>query len=115
MIPEGKQQIFIEAMYKEPIEGIPFSNTGITVAVSKYIPEGEDALHTELDKLVTKLGEEYSAKLKKEMKKMRDAILSQRGEELDAIRVELDKKYKGYIEELRAEIIKLKKQIKDAV
>jgi len=98
-IPEGKEQVYVEAVYKEPIEGIPFSNVGLTVGVSKYIDEG--TVEKELDSIIQRLVKEYFGKLATEIKSTRNTLI-------DQVRVELDEKYKGYIKELKEEIIKLK-------
>jgi len=101
-IPEGKIQIYVEAVYKEPIVGIPFSNTGLTVAVSKYINEGE--LTTELDEQIQRLAKEYFGKLSSE-------IRSTRNDMIDTLRIELSKEYDKKLQLAKEEIIKLRKQI----
>ena len=101
-IPEGKIQIYVEAVYKEPIDGIPFSNTGLTVAVSKYINEGE--LTTELDEQIQRLAKEYFGKLSSE-------IRSTRNDMIDTLRIELSKEYDKKLQLAKEEIIKLRKQI----
>jgi hypothetical protein len=105
-IPEGKEQIYVEAVYKEPIEGIPFSNLGLTVGISKYINEGEVA--EELDKTIQRLVKEYFDRLATEIKDTRNDLI-------DKVRVEIAGEYdakldlaKDMIKELREENKKLK-------
>ncbi len=100
-IPEGKEMIWSEATYKEPIEGIPYSNVGLTVGRAIYIPEGMKGQEKLLDEAVDRLAKEKFAKLKED-------ILTTRNEMLDEIRVELEKKYGKTIEDLQEEIKILK-------
>ncbi len=102
-IPEGKEQIYVEAVYKEPIEGIPFSNVGLTVGVSKYIDQGE--IEKELDGQIQRLVKEYFDKLASEVK-------STRNEMMDKLRVELDKEYADKLKEAKRIILEQREQIK---
>ena len=104
-IPEGKQQIYVEATYKEPIEGVPFSNVGITVGVSKYIDDKPGEIEKIIAENTQKAVERYTAKLQ-------EAMLKGRNEVVDNLRVELDKKYAENIKALKDEVIKLRKQLK---
>jgi len=99
IIPEGKEMIWAEAVYKEPIEGIPFSNTGLTVGVSKYIDIGEEA--NALDKLTQRLVKEYFDKLA-------DSIKSTRNEMMDKIRAEVSVEKDEIIEKCKKEIFRLR-------
>lgn len=103
-IPEGKEQIYVEALYKEPIDGIPFSNAGLTVGVSKYIKE--DTENEVLDEQIQRLTKEYFSKLSSEIK-------STRNDMIDTLRVELSKEYDGKLQLAKEEIIKLRKLLKD--
>ena len=102
-IPEGKQQVYIEVLYKEPIEGIPFSNVGITVGVSKYIGEGE--LSSEIDQQVQALVQEKFGKLKEQ-------IATTRNEMIDRLREELDKEYSGKLKKAKEIILEQREEIK---
>ena len=102
-IPEGKQQIYAEALYKEPIDGVPFSNAGFTVAITKNVFEGDKNAEAVLQEQVERLCKWYFEKLKKD-------VLETRNEMIDKIRVELDAKYKDYIKQLKDERDKLKKK-----
>ena len=101
-IPEGKALVWVEAVYKEPIEGIPFSNEGMTIGMAVYVDkDNREQLRTELDTEIKVMTKEYFDKLATEIKSTRNTLI-------DQVRVELDEKYKGYIKELKEEIIKLK-------
>lgn len=104
-IPENKQQIYVEATYKEPIEGVPFSNTGLTVGLTKNIYEGKGLIEKEIDSQIDRLCEDYFTKLKAK-------VLETRNDMIDQLRVEMDEKYTEHIQKLKDEIIKLKKQVK---
>ena len=103
-IPEGKEQIYIEAVYKEPIDGIPFSNVGLTVGVSKYINEGE--LQSSIDEQIQRLTKEYFSKLSSEVKSTRNDLI-------DSLRIELSKEYDNKLKLAKEEIIKLRRLLKD--
>lgn len=102
-IPEGKIQIYTEAVYKEPIEGIPFSNTGLTVGVSKYIDENQ--LTNELDELVQRLVKEYFGKLSREIRSTRNDLI-------DKVRVELSAEYDEKLAKAKEMILELREQNK---
>lgn len=101
-IPEGKELIWSEATYKEPIEGIPFSNTGITLGRAKYV----DAKDAEKEKEL--LDEETERTVKRYFKKIAKDVKETRNELIDKLRIEFDEKYKAHIQELKDEILKLK-------
>ena len=103
IIPEGKEQIYVEAVYKEPIEGIPFSNVGLTVGVSKYITEGE--IEKELDGQIQRLVKEYFDKLANEIKKSRNTLI-------DQLRVDLDKEYGEKLKKAKEIILEQREEIK---
>ena len=103
IIPEGKEQIYVEAVYKEPIEGIPFSNVGLTVGVSKYINEGE--VEKELDGQIQRLVREYFDKLASEIKKSRNTLI-------DQLRVDLDKEYSDKLAKAKEIILGQREEIK---
>jgi len=100
-IPEGKELLWAEAVYKEPIQGIPFSNVGLTVGISKYIEEGKS--DSELDTLVQRMVKEYFKKLSEEVK-------STRNDMIDNIRIEVSKEKDGIIEKAKEEYIKLREE-----
>jgi hypothetical protein len=102
-IPDGKIQIYTEAVYKEPIEGIPFSNTGLTVGISKYI--AEDELPNELDALVQRLVKEYFGKLSTEIKSTRNDLI-------DTVRAELSAEYDGKLAKAKEMILELREENK---
>jgi len=102
-IPEGKEQIYVEAVYKEPIEGIPFSNVGLTVGVSKYIDQGE--IEKELDGQIQRLVKEYFDKLASEIKKSRNTLI-------DQLRVDLDKEYGEKLKKAKEIILEQREEIK---
>ena len=102
-IPEGKELVWAEAVYKEPIEGIPFSNTGLTVGVSKYVDIGE--AQGALDSAVQRLVEEY-------FKKLSEQIKSTRNELVDKIRAEVSEEKDGIIEKAKEEYLKLREENK---
>ena len=103
IIPEGKEQIYVEAVYKEPIEGIPFSNVGLTVGVGKYINHGE--LETELDGQIQRLVKEYFDKLASEIKKSRNTLI-------DQLKVDLDKQYSDKLAKAKEIILEQREEIK---
>lgn len=102
-IPEGKEQVYVEAVYKEPIEGIPFSNVGLTVGVSKYIDEGK--VEEELDRQTQRLVKEYFDKLASEIKKSRNTLI-------DQLRVDLDKEYGEKLKKAKEIILEQREEIK---
>lgn len=104
-IPEGKQQVYVEASYKEPIEGIQYSNAGLTVGVTKNVFEGKGRIEKEIDKQIDRLCEAY-------LEKFMDKILSTRNEIVDTVRCEMDVKYLDTIQKLKDEIAELKKKTK---
>lgn len=109
-IPEGKEQIYVEATYKEPIEGVPFSNIGLTVAVSKYIEQG--TIEEELDKQIQRLVKEYFDKLSNEMKAKADDIKETRNELIDKLRVELAEQYDEKLKKAKEIILEQREEIK---
>lgn len=102
-IPEGKEQIYVEAVYKEPIDGIPFSNVGLTVGISKYINEGE--IEDELDSQIQRLVKEYFDKLASEIKKSRNTLI-------DQLKVDLDKEYSEKFKKAKEIILEQREEIK---
>jgi len=110
IIPEGKEQIYVEALYKEPIEGVPFSNIGLTVAVSKYIEQGTE--DKELDKQIQRLAKEYFDKLAKEMRAKADDIKETRNQLADKIRVDISKEYDKKLKKAKEIILKQREEIK---
>jgi hypothetical protein len=110
IIPEGKEQIYVEATYKEPIEGVPFSNIGLTVAVSKYIEQGTEA--KELDKQIQRLVKEYFDKLAEEMKGKADSIKETRNELVDKLRVEIADQYDEKLKKAKEIILAQREEIK---
>ena len=110
IIPEGKEQIYVEALYKEPIEGVPFSNIGLTVAVSKYIEQGTE--DKELDKQIQRLAKEYFDKLAKEMRIKADDIKETRNQLADKIRVDISKEYDKKLKKAKEIILKQREEIK---
>jgi len=109
-IPEGKEQIYVEATYKEPIEGVPFSNVGLTVAISKYIEQGMEA--KEIDKQIQRLTEEYFNKLKEDIREKADSIKETRNESIDKLRVELSQEYDEKLKRAKEIILEQREEIK---
>lgn len=103
IIPEGKEQIYVEAVYKEPIEGIPFSNVGLTVGVSKYIDQGE--IEKELDKQIQRLVKEYFDKLSAQIKESRNSLI-------DQLRVDLANEYDEKLKKAKEIILEQREEIK---
>jgi len=103
-IPEGKELIWTEAVYKEPIEGIPFSNVGITMGISKYIEENDraDVLGETVEKLVKK----YFDKLSKEIRSTRNDLI-------DKVRKEVAEEYGEKFEKAKSEVLRLYKLCED--
>jgi transcription termination factor NusB len=103
-IPEGKEMIWTEAVYKEPIEGVPFSNVGLTVGVSKYIEDDqrEEVLEEQIDKLV----KTYFDKLSKNVKNTRNELM-------DNLRKEISEEYEDRLEQAKQEVIRLYKLCED--
>ena len=113
-IPEGKEQIYVEATYKEPIEGVPFSNIGLTVGVSKYIEQGTEAekLTEELDKQIQRLVKEYFDKLSEDMKVKADTIKETRNELVDKLRVDIANEYDERLKKAKEIILAQREEIK---
>ena len=103
VIPEGKELIWVEALYKEPIEGVSFSNAGLTVGKACYVFEGSKEIEKKIDREIDRLAEDRFEILK-------EKVLSSRNKMLDEIRVELDEKYRDHIEKLKQKIVELKKK-----
>ena len=102
-IPEGKEQIWTEAVYKEPIEGIPYSNVGLTVGMSKYIEQGSE--REEIEKTIQTLVEQYFVKLAED-------IRSTRNELMDKLRVEIAQEYDGKLKKAKKMILEQREEIK---
>ena len=102
-IPEGKEQIWTEAVYKEPIEGIPYSNVGLTVGVAKYIEQGSE--REEIEKTIQRLTEEYFVKLAED-------IRSTRNELMDKLRVEIAQEYDEKLAKAKKIILEQREEIK---
>jgi vancomycin permeability regulator SanA len=103
-IPEGKEQIWTEAVYKEPIEGIPYSNVGLTVGVSKYIEQGSE--REEIEKVIQTLVEQYFVKLAEDIRSIRNELM-------DKLRVEIAEEYDEKLAKAKELILKQREEIKE--
>ena len=102
-IPEGKEMIWTEAVYKEPIEGVPFSNVGLTVGVSKYIEESQRA--EILEEQINKLVKTYFDKLAKNVRNTRNELM-------DKLRKDISEEYESRLEKAKEIVIELKEENK---
>jgi hypothetical protein len=99
-IPEDKALIWAEGMYKEQIEGIPFSNNGMTIGVAKYVSaENKEEQEELLDNAIERTTKRYFKKLERE-------ILNTRNDMIDKIRIQLADKYDQTGKQLKAGILK---------
>ena len=106
IIPEGKEMIWAEGIYKEPIEGIPFSNVGLTLGRARYVEEGDiETAEKMLDDEIERATKRYFDKLASEIKKSRNTLI-------DQLRVDLDKEYGEKLKKAKEIILEQREEIK---
>jgi len=106
-IPEGMMEVWASGEIKEPIEGVRFSNEGVSLGFSKLVEEDNwGVAQMILNKQVSNLKKIYHEKLK-------SAITETRNDVIDLLREELSTEYDHKLELSKEEIIKLKKLLTD--